>query len=238
MTKERYQIQYGVDTIEFTLVRRERTTLEIAVEPDATVLVSAPFDSTVDRVIGKVRRRAAWIRRQQRFFTQYAPRTPERQFVPGETHLYLGRQYRLKIVPNARATVRLIRGFMVVESRAPERPEITRNLVYRWYGNRACVKFAERLEVNLLRFPDSESFRPHRMMIRYLRQRWGSMSPSCGLLLNRRLIEAPIDSIDYVITHELCHIAEPQHNSTFFQLLNQVLPDWQRRKEKLERIMA
>jgi len=64
------------------------------------------------------------------------------------------------------------------------------------------------------------------------------LSPSFGLLLNRRLIEAPIASIDYVITHELCHIAEPQHGSTFFRILNQVLPDWQTRKESLEQVMA
>jgi predicted metal-dependent hydrolase len=64
------------------------------------------------------------------------------------------------------------------------------------------------------------------------------MSPSGGLVLNRRLIEAPVDAIDYVITHELCHIAEPHHSSAFYQLLDRILPDWQRRKERLERVMA
>ncbi|MGR1581328.1 M48 metallopeptidase family protein [Thalassobius sp. S69A] len=41
------------------------------------------------------------------------------------------------------------------------------------------------------------------------------MSPSGRLLLNRRLVQAPVDSIDYVITHELCHIAEPHHGPDF-----------------------
>lgn len=238
MTREHYYIQYGAGSIDFTVIRRGRKTLEIAVEPDARVVISAPFDAPLDRILERVRRRAAWIKRQQRFFAQYAPRTPERQFISGETHLYLGRQYRLKVVPNGVGTVMLIRGFIVVESQKPDCSEITRDLVEQWYKRRALVKFSERLELNLLRFPDSESFRPHRIMIRSLRQRWGSMSPSSGLLLNRRLIQAPLDAIDYVITHELCHIAEPQHNSTFFQLLSRILPDWQRRKERLERVMA
>lgn len=63
------------------------------------------------------------------------------------------------------------------------------------------------------------------------------MSPAVRLLLNRRLIEAPIDD-DYVITHELCHTAEPHHGTAFYELLDRVLPDWERRKQRLERIMA
>lgn len=64
------------------------------------------------------------------------------------------------------------------------------------------------------------------------------MSPAGRLLLNRRLIEAPVDAIDYVITHELCHIAEPNHGAAFYELLDRVLADWQHRKQRLERIMA
>lgn len=66
----------------------------------------------------------------------------------------------------------------------------------------------------------------------------GSMSPAGRFLINRRLIEAPVDAIDYVITHELCHIAEPNHGAAFYELLDRVLPDWQHRKQRLERIMA
>jgi predicted metal-dependent hydrolase len=238
MTASRHHVRYGEQTIEYAVVRRERTTLEIAVEPDSTVVVAAPIAATLEAIADKVRRRGAWVRRQQRFFAQYNPQTPERRFVAGETHLYLGRHYRLKVVPAAKASVKLIRGFIVVESCEHEQPEITRYLLYSWYRERAQVKFADRLEANLLRFPDPEAFRPRGLIIRQLRQRWGSMSSACQLLLNRRLIEAPMDGIDYVITHELCHIAEPHHSPAFFQLLDRVLPDWQRRKDKLERVMA
>ena len=120
----------------------------------------------------------------------------------GETHLYLGRQYRLKVLPHVRATVKLTRGFILVHSPEPDRAEVTRELVEGWYRDRAQVKFAERLEVNLARFPDPELFRPRGLIVRQLRRRWGSMSPTSRLLLNRRLIEAPVDAIDYVITHE------------------------------------
>ncbi|MFZ1774721.1 MAG: M48 family metallopeptidase [Rhizobiaceae bacterium] len=75
------------------------------------------------------------------------------------------------------------------------------------------------------------------MIVRQIKQHWNSMFPAGRLLLNRRLIEAPVDAIDYVITHELCHIAEPHHGAAFYELLDRVLPDWQHRKQRLERIM-
>ena len=238
MKAERYSVQYGEHRIEFSVVRRKRTTLEIAVEPDASVVVAAPLNASLVTIEEKVRKRAAWIRRQQRYFIQFLPRTPDRQYVAGETHLYLGRQYRLKVMTHVQATVKLARGFIVVQTHRPDRPEITRELVEHWYRGRAHVKFAERLEINLLRFPSPDDFRPKGLIVRQLRQRWGSMSPKCRLLLNRRLIEAPIDAIDYVITHELCHIAVPHHGPEFFELLDRVLPDWPKRKHRLEQRMA
>ena len=136
------------------------------------------------------------------------------------------------------ASVKLTRGFIVVQSREPDRAERTRELVEGWYRARARAKFAERLEVSLARFPEPELFRPRGLIVRRMRQRWGSLSPSSRLLLNRRLIEAPVDAIDYVITHELCHIAEPHHAAAFFALLDRILLDWPHRKERLERRMA
>lgn len=238
MTAERHSVQYGEHRIEFVIVRRDRATLEIAVEPDASVVVAAPLDASLAAIEMKVRKRAAWIRRQQRYFIQFLPHTPDRQYLAGETHLYLGRQYRLKVVPHVRATVKLARGFIVVQTHRPNRAEVTRELVEDWYRVRANAKFAERLEVNLLRFPSPEEFRPRGLIVRQLRQRWGSMSPTNRLLLNRRLIEAPVEAIDYVITHELCHIAVPNHGPSFLELMNRVLPDWPMRKLRLEQRMA
>ena len=232
---ERYWIQYGEHRITFSVVRRERKTLEIGVEPDTTVVVAAPRDASIKVISEKVRRRAAWVRRQQRFFSQFLPRMPERRFISGETHLYLGRQYRLKVIACEKPGVKSIRGFIVVRSREPGRSELTRSLVEKWYRDRARVKFTERIEVNLLRFADPESFRPRGLIIRTMRRRWGSLSASSRLVLNRRLIEAAVNGIDYVITHELCHIAEPHHGSRFYVLLDGIMPDWRRRKEQLER---
>jgi predicted metal-dependent hydrolase len=235
---ERLSVSYGAHEIDVTIVRRPRKTLEIAVEPDATVVVTAPMAASLDAIAAKVRKRAGWVRRQQRFFAQYLPRTPEKQFVPGETHLYLGRQYRLKVSLGIQASVKLLRGFLVVQSHYPDRPEVTRELVAAWYRSRALLKFRERLEICLERFGNEEAFRPRGIIVRQISMRWGSMSHAGRLLLNTRLIEAPVDAIDYVVTHELCHLQEAHHGPSFFALLGRVMPDWEKRKARLERILA
>ena len=96
----------------------------------------------------------------------------------------------------------------------------------------------ERLEASLGRFPDPEAFRPKGLMVRRMEKRWGSLSPSGRQLLNRRLIEAPVDTIDYVTAHELGHMAEPHHGAEFYRLLDRVMPDWAGRKRRLEERMA
>lgn len=238
MSADILELPYGDQLISFRLERRERKTLSICVKPDLGVEVVAPIEASLDRIFEKVRKRAPWIRRQLEYFGQFQPRTTERQFVSGETHRYLGRQYKLKVVPHIQERVKLYRGSIVVQSLKPRRNETTRSLVANWYRERAHLKFPERLAGCRQRFPDPDEFTPAGLMIRQLRQRWGSMTARGNLILNRALIRASVDTIDYVITHELCHLRHPHHGAEFFRLLDRVMPDWERRKLKLERQMA
>jgi len=238
MTSKTFSVSYGSGEIDFRLERRLRKTLAISVVPNAFVEVVAPLDAPLEKILERVRRRGAWILRQQRYFVQFQPRTPERQYVAGETHLYLGRQYKLKVVEHIQQQVKLHRGQLTVQSSKPRNTELTRALVEQWYRDRARAKFRERLALCQQRFPNPEEVGPKGLMIMQLQQRWGSMTRSGRLILNLALIRASTDAIDYVITHELCHTHHHNHGAAFFSLLNQVMPDWAERKLKLERQLA
>lgn len=238
MNAENLQFSYGDEKITLLLERRNRTTLAISVRPDLVVEVVAPLDVPLEKVIAKVKKRAPWIRKQLRFFSQFQPRTPERQYVAGETHLYLGRQYRLKVVSHIQQGVKLFRGRLIVQSHKPKDKALTRELVEGWYRERAHIKFRERLAMSQSRFPKPEAFEPKGLVVRQLRQRWGSMTAGEKLILNLSLIRSSVDAIDYVITHELCHMRFRHHGTEFFQLLDRVMPDWEKRKIKLERQLA
>jgi predicted metal-dependent hydrolase len=187
--------------------------------------IIAPVDAPLEKIFEKVRKRAPWIQRQLQFFSQFQPRTPRRSFVAGETHLYLGRQYKLKVVSHLQQEVKLYRGKLVVQSHRPKDSAITKELVEEWYLARAHTKFRERLIQCQQRFPKPENYEPTGIVVRQLQQRWGSMTAGGKLVLNRSLIRSSVDAIDYVIMHELCHLRYDNHGPAFYKLLDRVMPD-------------
>ncbi len=234
----RDSIRYGALSIEFTVARRNRETLEVAVEPDTSVSVVAPLGASDDAVRARVRKRASWVLQQQKYFAQFSPRSVGRTYISGETHLYLGRQYRLKVVKADTSSVKIIRGYIVVETTHPNDASETERLLNAWYQGKAAAKFSERLGICLQRFSRPNGVKPSGMTIRWMEKRWGTMSHKKRLTLNRRLIQASIVSIDYVITHELCHLIVPNHKPAFYKLLQRVMADWEMRKQRLERLLA
>ena len=227
----------SADLPDYRLSFAQRRTLAISVLPDGSIEVVAPLGTDIDKIRRRVGARLGWIVRQQAFFGQFAPRTPERRYVGGETHLYLGRRYRLKLGRGPENWVGLNSGrLFVVTPHSPD-PGCIRDAVLAWYRRRAEVKLPERLEFTLQRLAHLDIREPE-LRIRPLRSRWGSMSSHARLTLNVDLIKAPTSSIDYVITHELCHLAHPDHGPAFYRLLGRVLPDWEQRKQRLERLLA
>lgn len=236
MTVEVASLQYGGETIPYVVRRMgSRKTLGIEVHSDGRVLVRAPIDCPQGVIAERVRRRASWISRQRADFARYQPRTPQRQYVSGEAHLYLGRQYRLKAVSSPEAGVRLSRGEIIVTTAGMATPERVKAQLDRWYVARAREIFAEVVEASVTRFHTME--RP-RLIIRTMQSRWGSLSRSGNMTLNVRLVRAPRACIEYVVVHELCHAVHRDHDSRFYGALEAVMPDWKKRKERLEVALA
>jgi len=226
-------VNYGKEQVQFNVLYSARKTLGIEVYPDSNVLVKAPVGTDPAEVQKRVIKRVRWILRQQHYFRQFDPRTPARQFIGGETHLYLGRQFRLKISTGNQNSVKLTRGYFIVELKSALSVDNVKSLLAGWYAAKAAAKFAEILEHCWPYFAKLNLTKP-RMQIRSMKKRWGSLSKQGTLTLNTDLIRAPRECIDYVITHELCHIQFHDHGSDFYRLLGKLMPDWEKRKHKLE----
>jgi len=224
---------YGRKTIDYSLLYCDRRTMEIAVHPDRTIIVKAPIDSDISLIEKKIKKRARWILKQLRYFRQFIPKTPVRCYVNGETHLYLGKQYRLKITESAENSVKLYRGFFQVTCNGQPTSEIAKQLLNRWYLNKAGLQFNESLERCWPRFNGFEIAKPG-ISIKRMKKRWGSLSDKGMMNLNTDLVKAPKECIDYVVTHELCHLKCHDHSPEFYKLLNVVIPGWEKIKHKLE----
>jgi len=234
MTNYNSSIIYGKEKISFNVLYADRKTLEIAVHPNARVVVKAPHGTLIEDILNRVTKRARWIKKQITYFRKFEPCTPARRYVGGETHMYLGRQYRLKIRKGRNTEVKLKGAYFHVMTPKPNCIQKIKDLLEDWYKEHAYLVFARRLEIcyetaKKLHVPFPE------IQLRRMTQRWGSCSKSGDILLNTNLVKASLYCIDYVIIHELCHLKVHTHNNRYYNLLSKYMPDWKKRKERLEK---
>ena len=230
MELERSQVQFGRTCIPYSIRRSaRRRTVAVAVEPTGNVLLTAPTDTPVERLDRLVHEKAQWIMGHLREI-RAAHSTSAREFASGETVLYLGRQYRLRVLRGAEH-VALHRGQLVVCVRGhePRRPEVVRDLLVRWYRERASRRVPERVR----HWAAKVSVEVPKVLIREQRKRWASCDPAGALRVNWRVVQAPVSLLDYVVVHELAHVRHRHHGLQFWSLVGRVLPDYEVRRARL-----
>lgn len=227
-------ITFGLKEIAFELEFSDRKLLGITVTPEMEVLVKAPVNSSFEKIEEIVRKRAPWIIKQQSFFLSFHPKQPARKFVSGETHLYLGRQYRLKTINEPIESVKLKGAY--IEVTTPDKTR-TEALVKAWYLAHAKVKFQQLATPLIERFKKYQ-VAPSSLVLREMPTRWGSCTPKGKIILNPELIKAPKICIEYVIVHELCHLVHHDHTQKFFDLQTREMRDWEKWKQRLEMLLA
>jgi len=227
-------IQFGSKKIYFNVEYSARKTLGITVTPSLNVLVKAPIDSSIEKINEKVLKKAAWIIKQQSFFLSFQPKTPPRRYIGGETHLYLGRHYLLKVELCKTESVKLKGKF--IEVKAIDKGRV-KTLVKDWYLSHAKSKFKEIAAPLITKFK-RHKVEPNSIVYREMPTRWGSCTPNGKIILNPELIKAPRGCIEYVIVHELCHLIYHDHTRKFIELQTKEMPDWEKWKMKLEKLLA
>src|SRR5436190_1597129 len=134
------QIQFGSKKIDFHLQYSGRKTLGISVTPNMEIFVKAPAGASLDKIKAIVRKKTPWILKQQSFFLGFHPKTPARKFVSGETHLYMGRQYKLKVNKAKKNDIHFNAREIIVHVK---NGTTAKRILNAWYRDRAKMKFAE-----------------------------------------------------------------------------------------------
>lgn len=234
---EGLHIEYGATRIPFLLVYGKRRTLGITVTPDKKVTITAPLEASLEKILETVGRRASWISKQIRKFESYEtillPRKVE--YVSGETFYYMGRKHRLKVVIGDTEMVNRNGKYIEVSVMNKSSEKHVAGLLMRWYRDEARRTFQERFaryEYILKR----EKIAVNQILVRRLEKRWGSCTKLRNIILNLSLIQAPIQCIDYVIVHELCHLKYLNHGPKFYSMLGRYMEDWEKRKNRLQTV--
>lgn len=233
---EHIEVGWGERSVIARLERTHRRVLRIDVQPSGDVVVVAPVGEARCDIQDRVNRKGAWLFREIDRVSARPVSTPERRFISGETHLLLGRQYRLSIEESEDPQVRVEGARLRILARRAEDQAHCRRLITAFYAMTAKSVFTERLEAMAPPFIRKGLKMPF-LIVRPMSKRWGSLTPKGRIVLNVDLVRASPALIDYVICHELAHAFHPDHGEQWRGLFDMVMPDWQTRKAQLEALL-
>ena len=213
------------------IVRKDVKNITLKVRPNGEAILTTPKTASDEHIKFIIEKRAKWIAQKRAFFASF--KMPEKEYVSGEDFKYLGRSYRLKVVQSKDERVKLQSSYLELFVKDKSDLKRRENLIYEWYHEKAMIYFFNILqEFNKIVKQDIKSVK-----IRQMKTRWGSCNPYKSYInLNIELIKKPKSCIEYVVFHELAHLHYPDHSKKFYDYLSLYMPDWQKRKEILERI--
>ncbi len=230
MSTEHSQIEVGGITVQ--IARKAIKNLHLGVyPPGGRVRVAAPLRMTDDAVRLAVVSRLAWIKRQRQRFAAQA-RESRRGWVSGESHYFLGRRYRLRVVPASGPSGVRLRHRTRMELLVPEEATADQRerVVQRWYRQ----ELKKLIPALLGEWQARLGVRVTGWGIKRMKTKWGSCSVDAGRIwLNVELAKKPPQCLEYILVHELVHLRERRHNDRFLALMDEHLPDWRQRRATL-----
>lgn len=208
------------------IIRSKRKTLAIIVKPDGSVIVRAPMKMPEKTIWEFIEQHQVWIQKKQAQ-VRSADIVLPKQYLPGETFMFLGESYPLEIVAQQKSALILDGNFKLAESGRTRAENVFEN----WYRKQAREIMQERAEF----LSKQHGFQYQGIKITSARTRWGSCSRSGSLNFSWRLVMAPLKQIDYVVVHELTHTVHHNHGKRFWKKVASVLPDFKERQKWLRK---
>ncbi len=200
------------------IVRTRRKTITLIVESDGSLTVRAPQNISEGRIRAFVLENAGWVEKHQRKARRNPPPAAHR-YQPGETFLFLGQEYPLRLSPRRGRDLRFEGGVFDLPQALQPKGAL---LFTHWYKEQARLEFTDRLAM----LAQAHGFRFQKMRLSSARTRWGSCSPNGTISLTWRLVMARPEVVDYVILHELLHTRVRNHSKTFWAQIETLMPGY------------
>ncbi len=221
------------------LMRRSprRRTIEISVDTDLRVKVAAPRYCSEREVRSFIEERAVWIRERLKEARLRQLRLEKKRYRDGNRFLFLGKKYPLTVRVTGAKRAKI--GFsgeqwyvwVPAGREGREKEQTVREQLHKWYRAQAMEIFGGRV----FHFSRVLRTEPRQVAVRGQKRIWGSCDHGKKVIsLNWHLVMSPLEVIDYVVVHELCHIFHPNHSARFWKKVENVLPDYKMRKKWLK----
>ena len=226
--------QIRLDDIVVDVVLKDIKNVHLSVyPPTGRVRISAPKRMSMETIRVFAISKLGWIRRQQKKLRDQERETL-REYVDRESHYVWGRRYLLRVVEeNVAPRAQIKHGTLLLRVRPGADGETKAAVVAAWY--RQILKAAAA--------PLIETWEPRLQVtvngffMQQMKTKWGSCNPSAQTIrLNTELAKKPRECLEYVVLHEMVHLLKPTHNAHFVALMDECMPEWQLRRQGLNRL--
>lgn len=233
MTLKRRSLSTPGGELVYTIAHRPRVTrrMHLELDTEGELLVVVPADWPAFYTRGLLRKNLAYV---HRFLNRARPRHARPlSYIDGSRHLLAGSELELRLQTATRRGSRIeLAGNQLRISLADHSESSVRGVLQRWYLDTARQGFARRLAVIQELAPWARN-RNLKLALRRMKRTWGTCSSAGVIRLNTHLIKAPETCLDYVISHELCHLQEMNHGPAFYRLQEAIWPDWRQYRRHL-----
>lgn len=217
--------QIILDDIPIQILRKKHVKrLSIKVDSHHGVIVNVPIHLTEKMIVVFLESAKMWLNKHYKPIQPYC-------YTQGEKHAFLGVDYPLNLVAGDVQSNVFLDNYQFNVYTQTQDSHTVKQLLYAFYHKEALSLFPTRVDACMQLTPWVK--RMPQLKYRFMTSRYGSCSSQGNISLNIHLIKARMELIDYVIFHELCHIKEYHHGPQFYQLMNEVVPNWKQCKEEL-----
>ncbi len=174
-------IQFGTRQILYHLHRTDRKSLRIVVSPEMTVDIFAPKTASHEEIRSVVKKKAAWIARTLDKMEVYHPLPAPKRYLSGETFVYLGRRYRLKVEEGKSQAAKLSGRFLFVGVEGRKDAKSVKRKTEAWYRKRARETLSRYIE-ECYTIASRHNVPEPLLVIRVMRRRWVAAVPQAESL--------------------------------------------------------
>jgi predicted metal-dependent hydrolase len=225
---------HRIKDIEFKIIYSGRRTIGISVLPDSSVVVRVHYLTSIKTISRIVNEKYNWILKHQDNYKRSENSPFNRSYTAGSIHLFHGKEAVLKIEKSVKSHIRFYDSTIELGTSKTEDYEAIRKLLYTGYKREALQYFPLLLK-KVLGEHENQMFKPAGLIIRTMKRRWGSCSAKGIITLSTELMKLSDLYIEYVITHELCHLKHHNHGSRYYKLLSEVFPEWKTVRKELRK---
>lgn len=233
-TKEQYTVKIDGLPLTYTLTRKSIKNINLRVQKDGSVTVSAPTRVPLSRIVTFLTTQADFIARARQFWQEKKEKLPPPlTLTTGETLPIHGKAHTVIVQKGTKRGAFLADGKLILTVRD------TGDSAARLAAFRAFLdgEAKRSISASLARFLPLFYPTPREMptlTFRTMTSKWGVCRPQqCRITFNRNLVYLPEALADYVICHELAHFRHADHSKAFWQYLGTVMPDYGAQRKAL-----